>query len=227
MENTSPQNPMTPVATPRRTASTGRRHSSTRELVLRMVEAQSAPVSTRAIAAESGLHENTVRGHLEHLLADGYVSCDSAPAGGRGRPRRLWSARIDSAAAPYAALAVALAASLAQTSTEPEVVARAAGRAWGARLAADAPPAEDGDAAHRAVVEVMREQGFAPHDDGDVVRLRRCPLIEAAVRHPSIVCTVHLGMVDGVLDRIGHSGEVSLSAFTAPNECTLRLNVAS
>src|SRR5699024_7768350 len=46
----------------------------------------SAPVSTAALARATGLHENTVRGHLEQLLADGYVARVRARSSGRGRP---------------------------------------------------------------------------------------------------------------------------------------------
>src|SRR5699024_4920287 len=54
--------------------------------VLRTVESQRAPVSTATLARATGLHENTVRGHLEQLLADGYVARVCARSSGRGRP---------------------------------------------------------------------------------------------------------------------------------------------
>src|SRR5699024_4471208 len=77
--------PSRPSSRPR-AASTGRRHSSSRESVLRTVESQRAPVSTATLARATGLHENTVRGHLEQLLADGYVARVCARSSGRGRP---------------------------------------------------------------------------------------------------------------------------------------------
>ncbi|UUT35701.1 hypothetical protein [Microbacterium elymi] len=80
----------------------------------------------------------------------------------------------------------------------------------------------DGEDARSTVVEVMREQGFAPNDTGDVVLLERCPLIEAASRHPAIVCAVHQGMIDGILGARGSDAESRLIPFTGPGECTLR-----
>ncbi len=56
---------------PRRT-STGRAHSSTRERLLRELEAHGG-ASTAQLVEITGLHENTVRGHLEslrHLFAN-------------------------------------------------------------------------------------------------------------------------------------------------------------
>lgn len=219
MENNSGRN----AEPPRRTASTGRRHSSTREMLLRMIEAQSAAVSTGALVAASGLHENTVRGHLEHLLADGYVTRDAALAEGRGRPAWLWRAHIGSSAAPYAALAGVLAETLSRTSADPVAEAREAGRRWGQDLAPS--QAADSSDPRGTVVNAMREAGFDPHDTGSEVLLRRCPLIEAAVKYSSVVCSVHLGMIDGVLEAAGGQGEADLEPFTSPSECTLRLRV--
>lgn len=209
---------------PRRTASTGRRHSSTRETLLRTIEAHEAPLSTRALVEATELHENTVRGHLEHLLADGYVTRAAAPSDGRGRPAWLWSARVDTAAAPYAALASTLAETLARTSAEPVADAREAGRRWGHGLAEDPgdEPQTDAPDPRGAVVDAMNAAGFAAHDTGSDLLLRRCPLIEAATKHPSIVCSVHLGMVEAVLERTG-GGSAELKPFTAPGECTLRI----
>ncbi|WP_051192029.1 helix-turn-helix transcriptional regulator [Microbacterium luticocti] len=209
----------------RRVAASGRRHSPTREMLLRMVEAQGSAVSTAALTAASGLHENTVRGHLEQLYADGYVRRERENSTGRGRPAWLWTAVTPEPANPYIGLAAALAATLARTSTDPVAQARDAGRAWGAQIAAT--HAADRLAAPReVVVDVMREQGFAPTDTGQTVVLRRCPLIEAATRYPDIVCAVHQGMIDGILQARGSSARSRLIPFSAPGECTLHLQAA-
>lgn len=211
-----------------RRSSRGRRHSQTREDLLRFIEAQAAPVSTSALAQATGLHENTVRGHLEALLGDGYLVRSRDQTARRGRPAWLWQADASDDSSPYAALAAALAATLARTSTHAVHDAREAGRAWGRDLAAGRPPADDAQAAARTVVDIMREQGFAPHVGADAVLLRRCPLIEAATKHPQIVCSVHLGMIDGVLESVGHAGgDSTLAPLTSPGECTLHLRVAS
>ncbi len=188
-----------------------------------MVEAQTAPVSTAALTDATGLHENTVRGHLEQLRADGYVRRQREDSTGRGRPAWLWQATSPEPANPYAGLAAALADTLARTSADPAGQAREAGRAWGEQMVAD----RDGEDARSTVVEVMREQGFAPNDTGDVVLLQRCPLIEAASRHPAIVCAVHQGMIDGILRARGSDAESRLIPFTGPGECTLLLQAAS
>ena len=209
-------------------------------MVLRMVEAQSSPVSTAALSTATGLHENTVRGHLDQLYADGYIGREREPAAGRGRPAWLWTAARPDPENPYAALAGVLADSLAQAGGDPIGRAREAGRRWGqeiaarrasiaaAEVAASTPPSEAAQlpSPRQTVIDVMREQGFAPEDRGDDVMLSRCPLIEAATRHPTIICAVHQGMIDGVLASTGDEADTRLIPFSAPGRCTLQLRIA-
>ena len=63
----------------------------------------------------------------------------------------------------------------------------------------------------------------APAADGEIT-LRQCPLLEAATRHPEVVCAVHRGMIDGVLETVGAGADVELIPFTGPGTCTLRLS---
>ncbi|WP_313357671.1 winged helix-turn-helix transcriptional regulator, partial [Microbacterium sp.] len=69
---------------PVRRGADGRRHSSTRERILREVESR-ASASISDIVAATGRHENTVREHLERLRRDGRVRRVRAEAQGRGR----------------------------------------------------------------------------------------------------------------------------------------------
>ena len=78
----------------------------------------------------------------------------------------------------------------------------------------------------RAVVQLLDGLGFAPQPDARhvVVRLTRCPLLEAARRHPEIVCGVHLGIVRGALEVYGGEAErADLLAFSEPGACLLDL----
>ena len=216
---------------PPRRASSGRVHSASRERLLRLLEAQHAPASLAALVRATGLHENTVRGHLESLQRDGFVTRRRAPASGRGRPAWLWQAARREASTPYAPLAGVLAATLMRTSGDPAGEAREAGRQWGRELVEaktedDRPAPADSASVGGAVADLMREQGFGPDrlDDEETILLRRCPLIEAAARHPEVVCAVHLGMVEGALQSLGVQDAVAtLDPFTGPSECTLRV----
>lgn len=235
---------------PRR-ASTGRTHSPTRETLLRLLEDQRSPLSIADLAQATGWHANTVRGHLTALWEDGYLDRIQGARSTPGRPSWAWNAKRRIPAEPYAALAGALAESLSRLSPVPERDAHEAGRSWGRALGAGLPAATSAADARQRVIEVMRDQGFAPRQTraaaataptGEAgaagaagaaaaateVRLGQCPLIEAAAPHSAVVCSVHLGMVAGILEALGSADDGSdLTPFSAPGECTLRLRVAA
>lgn len=207
--------------------------SGQRLRVLEYVRAHS-PVRVADAAAELDLHPNTVREHLDAVVGVGLVERATATGRGRGRPATLYRvSATDPAVAvrDYAGLATTLAGHLARTSAHPERDARAAGVDWGRELV-DEGSHPDGDP-RQAVLEVLTRLGFAPDDDNEAVAhggiggiaLRRCPLLDAARRYPTVVCQVHLGIVEGVLDRLGAHRRrgLDLIAFAEPGACRLFL----
>ena len=72
---------------------------------------------------------------------------------------------------------------------------------------------------------MLGDLGFAPvpqEDDPAQVRLTRCPLLEAAHRHPEVVCGVHLGIVRGALAQLGADPSgAGLVPFAEPGACRL------
>ncbi|MFC5996507.1 helix-turn-helix transcriptional regulator [Pseudonocardia hispaniensis] len=210
--------------------------SAARRTVLGALDGQPEPVSLAALAAVTGLHANTLREHLGALTEAGLVRRERAAASGRGRPAWLYSAvsgkELPTGVSEYAGLASALAEAIERTSDSPRdgvVAAVAAGRTWGRQLATDTPldPARPGHAgARRQVVRLLDQLGFAPRPDARdaIVKLTRCPLLEAAHRHPEIVCGVHLGIIRGALDVYGgDTDRVELLAFHEPGACRLDL----
>lgn len=220
--------------------------------VLEHLSTQAEPVSVGALAAMTGLHSNTVREHLETLIAAGFAAKEQAFSRGRGRPAWLYFDTAGAAAsnAPeYAGLASALAAHIHRTSDAPRSDGVAAGIDWGRQLAEDfagedavadgQAPAADGQtpAARDRVVSLLDELGFSPEtesagsdssdeycDDVAHVRLTRCPLLSAAHQYPDIVCGVHLGLVRGALDVFGDEvSESQLEPFAEPGACRLHL----
>lgn len=179
------------------------------------------------LSQHSGWHENTVRGHLHALWKDGYLTRQpDEERHGRGRPSWLWQMNARKPMAPYIALATTLADSLSRTSENPAAEAREAGRSWGRALSQGLPRVSTREDAQTVVVDVMRDQGFAPQQDADdsVITLNQCPLAEAAAHNSTVVCAVHLGMVVGVLESVGIEDDGSeLQPFTTPGTCTLKL----
>jgi predicted ArsR family transcriptional regulator len=122
----------------------------------------------------------------------------------------------------YAGLATALALGLERSSESPRDEAVQAGEAWGRTLAAQVT--DTTDAAGR-VMRVLERMGFAPRrSEPGVVRLTRCPLLQAARAHPDVVCGVHLGIVQGVLaESHAVSASAGLEPFAEPGACLLTL----
>lgn len=221
--------------------------------VLDHLSAQAAPVSIGALSAMTGLHGNTVREHLDTLIASGLAAKEQALSQGRGRPAWLYFATDGAAAtgAPeYAGLAAALAAYIHRTSDSPRGDGIAAGLEWGHQLAADfgnggsgagadneasgagthngTTAQEQDPTAQEQTLSLLDELGFAPAvdtaDDSMQVRLTRCPLLSAAHQYPDIVCGVHLGLVRGAMNTFGdQDSDSQLEPFAEPGACRLRL----
>jgi predicted ArsR family transcriptional regulator len=204
--------------------------SPSRQSLLDTLRDQPEPVTLAALARTSGLHENTVREHLESLERQGLVSRHRRRPSGRGRPAWLYEATetTTSGAAEYAGLAATLAAAIHRTSPNPRADAIAAGAEWGHELARKRTAPERGrGSARREVVELLDGLGFAPQPDEETatVMLTRCPLLEAAHRHPDVVCGVHLGIIRGALEEYGgEPAGTDLLPFSDPGACRLELS---
>jgi len=140
---------------------------------------QTYPQGARSadLAEDLGMHVNTVRGHLDELIARGAVHAHTAPAQGRGRPSLIFQVRIPdnrAIAREYISLVELLASMIVDIdSPSPETVekAREIGRLWARRMAEreDAPAGtgnEDGedtmDTALDRLHHTLRELGFDP-----------------------------------------------------------------
>jgi predicted ArsR family transcriptional regulator len=139
-------------------------------------------MSIVAIAEELGVHPNTVRFHLDSLLADRQVEQVEPGRKGPGRPPLMFQAvrQMDRGGTRhYRVLAEILTEALAGD-RNPRAKAVAAGRAWGRKpeSSAKTPQAPSADEAVDQLVGVLDDLGFAPErrtSDGErLVRLRHC-----------------------------------------------------
>jgi len=206
--------------------------SPARAAVLEAVEAADEPTTLAQLAEHAGLHPNTLREHLEALVARGLVRRHRAEPSGRGRPAWLFTVaepEPEAQSNEYAGLAATLAAHIHHSSDDPRRDAVAAGKVWGRDLARKAgPPAKPGPvAARRQVLRILDDVGFCPTSDEHVTtsRLTRCPLLETAKKYPDVVCGVHLGIVQGALEEYGtDSTRTGLHPFSEPGACRLDLH---
>lgn len=175
-------------------------------------------VSLAALSDHLGGHPNSTRAHLDALVTDGLAERSALPASGPGRPANAWTITElgrralvgDPQPAAYAQLAMILAAQLAE-SPDAEQVAERVGRAWGASRAHDATTAE--------LLESLGELGFHPQATAGGIRLRTCPLLQAARENPAVICAIHGGMIKGSTGR----EDVTLYPFSEPGACIVAL----
>ena len=190
---------------------------STEARIVELLRVADEPLDTATIAERLGMHPNGVRTQLQRLGRSGLVESDTAH-GAVGRPRILWRVTpqaIAEADLPHTgwAMARSLARAIPATPARLREV-EAAGVDLGLELAADIGAAggtEGQDPLGRALAAL----GFAPrrHFDGAITRyeLRRCPYAEAVRENPAVVCTLHRGVVQGVLKSLG--SDAALTGF--------------
>jgi len=205
--------------------------SASRAAVLELLREAEGPRNLAELSEATGLHPNTLREHLEALVARGVARRFRSAPSGRGRPAWLYeatSAEPGSSGSEYAGLAATLAAHIHRTSDTPRDDAVAAGTSWGRELArrAGAPEASSAVDVRRKVVRLLDDNGFSPEADdrATTARLTRCPLLETAKEFPDVVCGVHLGIVQGALEEYGaDSTRTALVPFAEPGACRLHL----
>lgn len=196
--------------------------------ILAALRGAAGPLDASRLAAEVGLHANTVRSHLQVLTESNLVSSRPEERHRRGRPRVVYAAVAEGAAAEqsagYRLLAEILASYLARAD------AKQAGRAWGISAVERGVPATGvtGDEAVARVVGLLDEFGFeprlAPAEQGLAVFMEHCPFGELAEESRSTVCQVHLGLMQGALAKLGGSVEAdSIEPFASPGVCVAHL----
>lgn len=169
-----------------------------------------SPRSTADVAEALGLHPNTVRPHLERMREVGLLRVEVDSRGTVGRPQHRYSLAPEAPAlglepAPFPLLAGLLANVAAAAGPGAEAVA-SVGRDHGRHVAGDGGPA---DAARTCeVVEAeLAELGFDPvrQRDGEVttIAFAHCPFQRLAEAFPELVCNLHRGMVEGMVEVLG------------------------
>jgi len=176
--------------------------------VLDVLRAREGPVGVQDIAERVGLHSNTARFHLDGLVDAGLAERRTEGQGRPGRPRMVYVATrsdVPAGQRSYRLLAEMLTGLVTETLPEPRAAAEKAGEAWGRYLAERPAPGQEVDAAEglRRLVTVLEEVGFDPEpvDDSErpVIPLRHCPFREIAQHNREVVCSLHLGLMRGVL----------------------------
>lgn len=187
----------------------------TRARLFALLEERALPASTEELAGALDLHVNGVRGHLERLREAGLID-RARERRGRGRPRDVWSIRADAnpggePPSGYVDLGRWLTRALSGRRAGVRDV-EATGREIGRELARGplSGPAEP--LLHARLVAM----GFQPDrrlQPGATLtyELANCPYRDAASEDQAVVCGLHRGLTQGLLDVLSPQSE--LSAF--------------
>jgi predicted ArsR family transcriptional regulator len=179
------------------------------------------PASTQELAQLASRHPNTVRVALQRMQAAGLVECRTVVQK-RGRPRHAWAIVPEARPGGTAPQAHSdLSRWLARAMRHGHTVAavEVEGRDIGHELAPDAGAASGAEAMHDALTAL----GFAPRSEarsqgGLRYVLANCPYREAVAANPAVVCSLHRGITQGLLDRL--DPERRLTGFVPKNPFT-------
>jgi predicted ArsR family transcriptional regulator len=183
----------------------------TRFRLYRYLRLSGRPVSIRELSTRLSLHPNTLRPHLRRLEDVGLVARESRRGATVGRPQVLYSVveRDSGHDRDYRLLAEIL-ASLVRGGRARDRAERLA-RDWGAYLVRrDAPkPGSRSPAGRNLAVlqDAMARAGFDPRfrrtDGGTVeISMRECPFRDLLDEHRELVCSVHHGLLDGMIGEV-------------------------
>jgi predicted ArsR family transcriptional regulator len=190
------------------------------------------PLSTADIGDILGLHVNTVRPHLERMRDVGLLVVASHSRGEVGRPQNRYSLAPDAPSLgleppslpTLARLVLAAAHTSGLSSDELAEAGRDEGHDRGRRW-------RPGTDALEALIVEQARLGFDPAvidlDGGAVMAFAHCPFRELAEEHPELVCSLHCGMVEGLVDELGGAEVTEFHSIADRTPCQVELAFAS
>ena len=181
----------------------------TRYRLYRYLRLSGRPVPVRELATRLGLHPNTIRPHLRRLVEAGLVASETRRGPSAvGRPQTVYTAVAmdNSEGRDYRLLADILATLM--TGARARTGAEALAREWGDYLMtrhAPPPGARRPGPNLAALREALAEAGFDPRfrrrgNRVVEIALRGCPFRDLLEEHRELVCTVHRGLLEGMLE---------------------------
>lgn len=173
----------------------------TRHTIFRYIADAQGPVGVAELTAHLGLNHNAIRQHLAKLVEAKLVLEAAVHAGGPGRPRLVYQVgpAVDArwgVTSPYERLSLLLVETIRSGDRPLEVGMRAA-RHFRA-------PASDSEEVVANITDTMGRLGFEPqvrHRGKRIeIVLGACPFEAAAVADPDTVCSLHLGLAQGLAE---------------------------
>jgi predicted ArsR family transcriptional regulator len=198
----------------------------TRHAIFRYLADAGVPVGVAELTKHFALNHNAIRQHLAKLLEAGLLVEATVQDGGPGRPRLVYE--IDPGAesrwgviGPYERLSRLL-AEIIKTGDSPEEVGRRAAQEF--RSTASAP-----DDVIANMTDAMARLGFDPEISRRGKRVQivlgTCPFASTALADPDTVCSLHLGVAQGLADGTNVVVDELIAKDPRHANCRLRLRV--
>lgn len=203
----------------------------TRFAVYQAIRRADRPLTVAELTEAVGVHHTAVRAHLAKLRDAGLITESHAEPTGPGRPKLIYNATahpqspdevLEPGREPYRELSALLAEVVRERRTPREV-----GAAAGRRSARHRDPTGETDTVELIESEA-RDLGFDPRRRSSASRpelvLRHCPFAEVAAEDPETICSLHLGIAEGIAESRGDVEVVDM-VVRDPNRagCRLRL----
>jgi predicted ArsR family transcriptional regulator len=170
------------------------------------------PARTTEIAERLHRHPNGIRIHLERLEAAGFVERLKV-AGNRGRPRYEWAVAAEPVSGREPPTAYRELARWLARSTVGGSLALADVKETGRQIGREATPADAQQPPSAALRTILAAFGFQPSQADDsagqtAYTLRNCPYRDVVAENQPLVCALHRGITDGLLERLAPNSEL-------------------
>jgi len=199
---------------------------NTRYAIYLELARSSQPRTTAEIAEALQLHPNTVRPHLDRMRDVGLLQLDVETRGEVGRPQHRYSLAADAPSLglepPSTVMLSTMLLRVVEAAGIKGADAAEIGRVHGAD---DAERYVDAPSSLEALVSQLDRVGFDPvvadgeDDDTVVVAFAHCPFRSFAEANPDVVCSLHRGLVEGFLDRLGDTSVTEFCSLAHRTPC--------
>jgi len=199
----------------------------TRYALYQELSQATAPVSAQELADALGLHANTVRLHLERLRDAELVEVDAFHRGTVGRPQHRYSLAAGAPGLgldpPAHILLAGLLAALAERVGADADEATETGYAWGTEAVKRTRTRSCVTALEGELATLGFEPATGPADGaaegGTRIEFLHCPFRELAEAYPELVCNLHRGLCEGVVDEVGGGSVEEFATLYDPEPC--------
>jgi predicted ArsR family transcriptional regulator len=202
----------------------------TRFSMYRELASATSALTATELAGRLGLHPNTVRLHLERLREAHLVDVEAVHRGTVGRPQHVYTLAPGAPGLgfdpPSYTLLAGLLATLAERVGADGDDAAAAGRSWGVETG----KRTRSRSCVKALQTEMHRLGFDPASEATAgltdMAFLHCPFRELAEAYPELVCNLHRGICEGVVEAVGGGSIGEFATLYDRDPCRVTVTVS-